>query len=219
MKKWIVGCCGGCLILTLLMVVAGVLAVRWLDEAPRSWETEVSLEVAAEPAEVRALVEDLRRWPSWSAWARERAQGVERSYSGLERGVGAIYEWKATTDRTEQEVGAGRIEIRSAGPDSIEYLATHHGALCIASDSEVGGIETRSQVHLIEFDHEYLVPGSFRFEDTERGCRVTWRESVDLGDSLVAKFLGVVVLPVATQVHRATLERSLQGLKDAVELR
>jgi hypothetical protein len=48
---------------------------------------------------------------------------------------------------------------------------------------------------------------------------VTWRESVDLGDSLVAKFLGVVVLPVATQVHRATLERSLQGLKDAVELR
>ncbi len=219
MKKWIVGCCGGCLILTLLMVVAGVLAVRWLDEAPRSWETEVSLEVAAEPAEVRALVEDLRRWPVWSAWARERDADVERTFSGAERGGGARYDWKATAERTEQKVGRGRIEIQAAGPEGIEYTALHYGALCIASDSEGGRIETRSQVHIADVDHEYLVPGSFRFEDTERGCRVTWRESVDLGDSLVAKFLGVVVLPVATQVHRATLERSLQGLKDAVELR
>ncbi|MGW5312509.1 SRPBCC family protein [Nocardia thailandica] len=61
--------------------------------------------VAAEPARVRALIDDFRRWRSWSPW-EDADPNLARTYTGPESGVGAHYTW-----RGNRKAGAGSMEI------------------------------------------------------------------------------------------------------------
>ena len=47
-----------------------------------------SATIAADPALVHRLVDDLREWPSWSPW-EDLDPALERTYSGPGSGVGA----------------------------------------------------------------------------------------------------------------------------------
>src|SRR5438132_597049 len=58
------------------------------------------------PAEtVFALINDFHRWGSWSPW-ESRDPAMKRTYSGAERGKGAVYAWDG-----DKNVGSGRMEI------------------------------------------------------------------------------------------------------------
>lgn len=72
-----------------------------------------SIHVAAPPAAVRALVDDLRAWQRWSPWEGLDPQ-LERTYNGPERGVGARYAW-----RGNKKAGTGSMEVTAATPEEV----------------------------------------------------------------------------------------------------
>jgi hypothetical protein len=214
MTKWLKWCCGGCLVTLALAAVAAIFAWSWVRALPREWTSEAQVEIAAPASEVLPLVEDLHRWKEWSAWNRDIDADVSRTFAGPERGVGARMEWTS-----EDTAGDGRIELRTATSSSVEYESWHLGGLVI-SGREKGEYAARTaSVVLRDDDHDYVVPGSFTIEPTERGARVTWRETMDLGESVLAKFYAISIAPIARQAHQRLLEASLEGLKDRVELR
>jgi uncharacterized protein YndB with AHSA1/START domain len=66
------------------------------------------------PAErVYPLIADFRQWPRWSPWEDVDPE-LQRSYSGAESGVGAVYAWSGN-----RKAGAGRMEILRAEPDAL----------------------------------------------------------------------------------------------------
>lgn len=70
--------------------------------------------VDAPPSAVHELIDDFRNWVRWSPW-EERDPQLERTYSGADRGAGAIYSWKGN-----KQVGTGRMEITRSEPERIE---------------------------------------------------------------------------------------------------
>jgi hypothetical protein len=54
------------------------------------------------------LIADLRQWQSWSPW-EGLDPDLERTYSGADAGVGAVYEWSGN-----RKAGSGRMEITEA---------------------------------------------------------------------------------------------------------
>jgi hypothetical protein len=54
---------------------------------------------------VFAEVEDFHRWPAWSPW-EDLDPEVRRTYSGADKGVGAVYSWAGN-----RKAGEGRMEI------------------------------------------------------------------------------------------------------------
>lgn len=69
---------------------------------------ERSTFIAAAPSAIFPLISDFRRWTEWSPYEGLDPR-MERIYSGPDRGVGAVYEWKGSS-----KVGVGRMEILQA---------------------------------------------------------------------------------------------------------
>jgi uncharacterized protein YndB with AHSA1/START domain len=67
-------------------------------------------EIPATPDRIFPLLDDLRQWERWSPW-EELDPNMTHSYSGAERGVGAVHEWKGNS-----KAGQGRMEITRADP-------------------------------------------------------------------------------------------------------
>ena len=67
------------------------------------------------PAEkIFPLIADFHQWLDWSPW-EGRDPALKRTYSGTERGKGAVYAWDGN-----KNVGSGRMEIlESATPSTI----------------------------------------------------------------------------------------------------
>ena len=64
--------------------------------------------VAARPEQVYEQVVDFRRWTAWSPWEELDPQ-MQRTYSGAESGVGAVYAWSGN-----RKAGQGRMQITDA---------------------------------------------------------------------------------------------------------
>jgi Polyketide cyclase / dehydrase and lipid transport len=61
------------------------------------------------PAEkIFPLIADFHQWLDWSPW-EGRDPALKRTYSGAERGTGAVYAWDGN-----KNVGSGRMEILEA---------------------------------------------------------------------------------------------------------
>ncbi|WP_338052525.1 SRPBCC family protein [Rhodoferax lacus] len=73
---------------------------------PDTFRVERSLLLPASGEQVLAQLQDFRRWAAWSPWEHIDPT-MQRSYSGLDSGVGAVYAWTATG-----KAGAGRMQIR-----------------------------------------------------------------------------------------------------------
>lgn len=68
-----------------------------------------SVQVAAPPDKLYALVASPRQWKQWSVWNR-RDPAMEISYSGPETGSGAVWAWKSKTE------GDGRMSFTTVDP-------------------------------------------------------------------------------------------------------
>jgi uncharacterized protein YndB with AHSA1/START domain len=64
-----------------------------------------SARIPATPDRIFALLDDLRQWERWSPW-EELDPDMTHTYSGAERGLGAVHEWKGNS-----KAGQGRMEI------------------------------------------------------------------------------------------------------------
>ncbi|MCC6225061.1 MAG: SRPBCC family protein [Microthrixaceae bacterium] len=69
-----------------------------------------STTIDAPPDAVFEHLVDFHRWVEWSPW-EGLDQNMERTYSGADSGIGAVYSWSGT-----RKVGEGRMEITSSDP-------------------------------------------------------------------------------------------------------
>ena len=69
---------------------------------------ERSATMAAPASRVFEALVDFHKWPEWSPW-EELDPEMQRTYSGSESGVGAVYEWEGN-----RKAGKGRMEITDA---------------------------------------------------------------------------------------------------------
>jgi len=82
-----------------------------------TYTVERSATMTAPPQAVYDQLVDFRRWVHWSPW-EELDPALQRTYSGAESGVGAVYEWSGN-----KKAGQGRMEITEAVPASKIVIA------------------------------------------------------------------------------------------------
>jgi uncharacterized protein YndB with AHSA1/START domain len=75
-----------------------------------SYTVERQATIAAPPSAVYERLVDFHRWSSWSPFEGLDPE-MERTYSGADSGVGAIYEWEGN-----MKAGTGWMEIVEADP-------------------------------------------------------------------------------------------------------
>jgi len=74
---------------------------------------ERSTRIDAPPARVYAQIANFRQWPKWSPWENVDPN-LQRTYSGAESGLGAVYAWSGN-----RKAGQGRMEITEADEPSL----------------------------------------------------------------------------------------------------
>jgi uncharacterized protein YndB with AHSA1/START domain len=94
------------ILLVLVLAIAGVLL--YAATRPDTFQVQRRTTIAAPPEKVFALIEDFHRWGTWSPWEK-LDPAMTRTFSGAERGVGAVYAW-----RGNNKAGEGRMEITEA---------------------------------------------------------------------------------------------------------
>ncbi|TJZ76226.1 SRPBCC family protein [Chitiniphilus eburneus] len=98
----------------LLIVVAAIAVVLiYAATRPDTFRVQRSTRIQAPPARVAALIDDFHAWQAWSPWEK-RDPALQRTFSGPQRGVGAIYEYQGN-----KQVGQGRMEIIESSPARI----------------------------------------------------------------------------------------------------
>jgi uncharacterized protein YndB with AHSA1/START domain len=98
------------IVLAAVVAFAAVLAVA--ATRPARFRVERSELIGAPPERVIALIDDPRKWPSWSG---EKADPTAtRAYNDVARGVGAVCEWDS-----RGSAGKGRMEIVEASPQRV----------------------------------------------------------------------------------------------------
>jgi uncharacterized protein YndB with AHSA1/START domain len=85
--------------------------------ATDEFEVKREADIAAPAQKVFDLIADFHRWTEWSPW-EALDPGLQRTYSGAESGVGAIYEWSGN-----RKAGQGRMEITAADSPSRVVIA------------------------------------------------------------------------------------------------
>jgi len=72
-----------------------------------------SARIDASPARVYAQIADFRMWTRWSPW-EDVDPNLQRTYSGAESGLGAVYSWSGN-----RRAGQGWMEITEAVEPSL----------------------------------------------------------------------------------------------------
>jgi uncharacterized protein YndB with AHSA1/START domain len=88
-------------VLALAIAAVLILAAR----KPDTFRVQRATTVKAPPDKIFPLINDFHQWGAWSPY-ETRDPAMKRSYSGAERGKGAVYGWEGN-----KNVGSGRMEI------------------------------------------------------------------------------------------------------------
>jgi uncharacterized protein YndB with AHSA1/START domain len=97
------------IVLGLAIAVILILAVM----KPATFRVERKAAIGAPAEKLFGLISDFHQWRSWSPW-ENRDPELKRTYSGAERGKGAVYAWDGN-----KNIGAGRMEILDTAPSQI----------------------------------------------------------------------------------------------------
>lgn len=97
---------GLAMLIALLVIALAIAALLVLaSRRPPTFRIERSTRIAAPMVQVAELIDDFHEWRKWSPWENIDPT-LQRTYSGADAGVGAIYEWDG-----QGKAGAGRMEI------------------------------------------------------------------------------------------------------------
>jgi uncharacterized protein YndB with AHSA1/START domain len=94
----------------LAIVIAAVLILA--ASKPDTFRIERAATLKAPADRIFPLIADFHQWLNWSPWEGRDPQ-LKRTYSGAERGKGAVYAWDGN-----KNVGSGRMEILEANSPS-----------------------------------------------------------------------------------------------------
>ncbi len=130
-----------------ILIVVGVLLLVLIIVSqflPSTYHVERSVVIAAKADAVHPWVNNLKRWPEWSAWTAAKDPTLVYQYEGPEEGVGAISKWDA------KKMGEGSMKLTASEPGKLVKfdLSFDHG--------------------------KYLSTGTFAFEPEGDGTKVTW---------------------------------------------
>jgi len=105
-------------LIIIAVVLAIIIAVILVLAAtkPDTFRVERTAVVNAPADKVFPLIADFHQWLNWSPW-EGRDPALKRSYSGAERGKGAVYAWDGN-----KNVGSGRMEILEATSPSTVVI-------------------------------------------------------------------------------------------------
>jgi uncharacterized protein YndB with AHSA1/START domain len=95
------------LLTIILIAVAALLALLLLLAArkPDTFVVQRSAEIAAPPEKIFPLINDFRRWQSWSPYEK-LDPAMKRTLRGAPEGKGALYAWES-----KGRAGVGEMEI------------------------------------------------------------------------------------------------------------
>ena len=89
--------------LVVIILIAAVLAIAAFR--PNTFSIRRSRSIQAPPEKIFALINDFHNWSQWAPQDREDPT-MRRTFSGPERGIGAVSEWKSSGS-----AGSGRMVI------------------------------------------------------------------------------------------------------------
>lgn len=131
------------IVVALVLVLAGLAA--YVATRPAEFRVTRSASMAAPPEAVFAQVNELKRWPAWSPWAKKDPQ-MKQAYAGPPAGVGASTSWIGN-----QDVGEGRMTIVESRPNqSVRFRLEFFKPFAATNEAE------------------------FAFAPEGAGTRVTW---------------------------------------------
>lgn len=107
-KKLLLGI-GGALVLAILLVL-GLASTK-----PPTFRVERQATILAPPEAVFSKLDDFHQWAAWSPWEK-LDPGMQRTFGGASKGVGASYAWRGNSD-----VGEGNMTVLESRPN--EHLA------------------------------------------------------------------------------------------------
>ena len=95
-----------------VVLIAGVLI--FAATKPDTFRVQRAATIKAPPEKVFALINDFRRWDTWSPWEK-KDPAMKRTSSAITAGKGATYAWEGNKD-----VGQGSMEIvESIAPGKV----------------------------------------------------------------------------------------------------
>jgi hypothetical protein len=100
------------IIIAIVLAIAIAVILILAATKPDTFRIERSAVISAPAEKIFAVLSDFHQWGGWSPW-ETRDPNMKRSYSGAERGKGAIYGWEG-----DKNVGTGRMEILEANTPS-----------------------------------------------------------------------------------------------------
>jgi hypothetical protein len=101
-------------IIAVILAVAIAIVLILAARKPDTFRITRAAAIKAPPEKIFPLIADFHEWRKWSPW-EERDPALKRTFSGAERGTGAVYAWDGN-----KNVGAGRMEITNAtAPSTI----------------------------------------------------------------------------------------------------
>jgi hypothetical protein len=99
------------ILIGIAVTVAALVVVVALQ--PSEFRVARTAVMAAPAPGVFAQVNDLRKWPAWSPWAK-RDPAMQQTYAGAPAGTGAVSTWAGN-----REVGEGRMTITESRPNEL----------------------------------------------------------------------------------------------------
>jgi uncharacterized protein YndB with AHSA1/START domain len=155
-----------------VMITAIVAVLILASMQPNQFRVERSIDIAAPAQKVFPLLEDLKQQRLWSPWD-QKDPNMKRTYSGAEKGAGAIYEWDGN-----REIGAGRQELVTVTPYSkiegkidffrpfqannrIEFLLRPSGNGTNVTWAIYGPMPFMSKVMCVFFSMDKMIGGEF----------------------------------------------------------
>ena len=97
-------------IIAVILAIAIVAVLILAATKPASLRVQRSTSIKAPAEMIFPLINDFQQWRSWSPY-ENKDPAMKRTYSGAERGKGAVYAWEG-----DKNVGSGRMEILEASP-------------------------------------------------------------------------------------------------------
>jgi len=90
---------------------------------PSTYHVERSVVIQAKPEAIHEWINDLKKWPEWSAWTTAKDPTLVTTYEGSDQGVGAISKWEA------KKLGQGEMTLTESDPQKgVKFnLSFEHG--------------------------------------------------------------------------------------------
>jgi len=103
------------IVIAAVIVVAVGIVLLLAAGKPDVFRVQRSTSTKAAAEKVFPYLNDFHQWPTWSPWEKFDP-AMKKSFSGSEKGSGAIYEWDGN-----KKVGKGRMEIlESSSPGRVK---------------------------------------------------------------------------------------------------